>query len=337
MTPTLCSKAWQVEAIRDGRLTGSALRLAERHIRGCPVCSQEQLALSELSTQLRELDGEVDELALRRLRQLTLARALAVSPRPVDVAISRWKTAKWLVLGAAALAVSLGGMRFVRSRLPAGVEVLATPSAGAIWTSSRSGDVEYIDLAEGLLSVTVHHSGARGRLVVRLPDGRIEDVGTRFRVWVSHGSTAEISVAEGAVVFRRARETDLRLRAGDSWRPAIAAAEVVASPGTDGSARIAVVPPAIAPARPVQRRKGAPREIASADAPAHEQSRAPEATESPSDLEDAAYMHIIALVREHRSEEARLAAGAFLRDFPRAFRRLEVERVARPASETESH
>ena len=45
--------------------------------------------------------------------------------------------------------------------------------------------------------------------------------------------------------------------------------------------------------------------------------------------EDLAYLRVIALVREGRREEARLAAKDYLRRFPQGFRRVEVERIAR--------
>jgi hypothetical protein len=38
---------------------------------------------------------------------------------------------------------------------------------------------------------------------------------------------------------------------------------------------------------------------------------------------------VIALVREGRSDEARLAARAYLKRFPNGFRRTEVETIAR--------
>jgi hypothetical protein len=44
---------------------------------------------------------------------------------------------------------------------------------------------------------------------------------------------------------------------------------------------------------------------------------------SPAD-EDVAYLAIVALRRENRSEEARVAAAEYLRKFPRGFRRVEV-------------
>jgi hypothetical protein len=44
--------------------------------------------------------------------------------------------------------------------------------------------------------------------------------------------------------------------------------------------------------------------------------------------EDEAYLHIVALLREGRSAEARLAAFAYLRAYPAGFRRIEVNQVA---------
>ena len=45
--------------------------------------------------------------------------------------------------------------------------------------------------------------------------------------------------------------------------------------------------------------------------------------------EDLAYLRVIALLRDGRREEARLAAKEYLRRFPRGFRRVEVEGIAR--------
>jgi hypothetical protein len=45
--------------------------------------------------------------------------------------------------------------------------------------------------------------------------------------------------------------------------------------------------------------------------------------------EDIAYLQVIALMRDGRREEARLAAKNYLRRFPNGFRRVEVEAIAR--------
>jgi hypothetical protein len=49
--------------------------------------------------------------------------------------------------------------------------------------------------------------------------------------------------------------------------------------------------------------------------------------------EDESYLRIVALLREHRPEEARMAAMEYLRRFPDGFRRAEVERLRRVPSE----
>ncbi len=329
MTTPRCPKSWQVEAVRDGRLTGSAFVLAGKHIADCPDCSREHEALSALSGQLRDLGGNVDELALRRLRQLTLARADSALRGLPAAAQKRRKTIA--LLGAAALGLALVALRFVRPPTP-GIEVVATPSAGAVWTMVQSGDVEYIDLVDGLLSVSVRHSGRAGRLVLRLPDGQLEDVGTKFLVWVSHGHTAEISVAEGAVVFRRRHEPDLELKAGNTWRPTLPPPAAPLPPTAERSPAVGPIPSAAVLPSPQRLGPRGPRRVETAPDRQTEpraSERASEATRSLSDAskEDVAYLHVVALLREHRNEEARLAATAFLRDFPDAFRRKELERM----------
>jgi len=45
--------------------------------------------------------------------------------------------------------------------------------------------------------------------------------------------------------------------------------------------------------------------------------------------EDEIYLRIVALLREHREDEARIAALEYLRRFPGGFRRAEVEQLTR--------
>ena len=346
MTAKACQESWQVEAVRDGRLTGQALVRAQQHIAGCATCQREQAALAALSSQLGEMD-HVDQLALRRLRQLTLAKADAAAHGD-GFAATKPKRAigKVLLLVAAGLALCGGALRFLRPTHPGGIEVVATPSAGAVWTMNRSGEVEYIDLVDGLLSVTVRHAGAKGRLVVRLPDGEVEDVGTRFRVWVSRGHVAEISVAEGSVVFRRQGEGPVSVRAGAAWRLATASNEAVSSPPAATPSVAAPPPPAAvatrsvaapAPLLPSSSSSGSAAPVRQLEAAggvhteARSGARESAASVPATDREDAAYLHVVALLREHRDEEARLAAVTFLRDFPNAFRRLEVEHLIQSA------
>lgn len=45
--------------------------------------------------------------------------------------------------------------------------------------------------------------------------------------------------------------------------------------------------------------------------------------------EDAAYLGVLSLLRQGRTDDARSAARKYLADFPQGFRRVEMERVAR--------
>jgi DNA-binding FadR family transcriptional regulator len=47
------------------------------------------------------------------------------------------------------------------------------------------------------------------------------------------------------------------------------------------------------------------------------------------EVEDAAYVKLVALLRAGEVEAARLAARQYLRDFPNGFRREEVGRISR--------
>ena len=82
-----CSRSWEVEAARLGQLRGSQLDAHREHLAsGCAVCAAELLRHGALVSWLRSEDPPVDEVALRRLRRDTLARAHALtvdSPRSV--------------------------------------------------------------------------------------------------------------------------------------------------------------------------------------------------------------------------------------------------------------
>jgi hypothetical protein len=68
-SPASCPRRWEVEACRDGRLSGEARASHLDHASSCPVCSREQQALDRLRLELGTL-GEPDELSVRRLQRL---------------------------------------------------------------------------------------------------------------------------------------------------------------------------------------------------------------------------------------------------------------------------
>jgi hypothetical protein len=199
-------------------------------------------------------------------------------------------------------------------------------SPNATWTRRVRDGIEYVDVASGEVSFHVAHHPGDLKLVVRVPDGQIDDLGTVFALNAQAGRTVRIAVSEGVVLFRRSAVPSVAIAAGEIWRAENASGDVAQSECAL-QPTAAVVPRESAPAAISHKRR--------AKLPAR--LSAPVPTASPVDLgvafdrsaaEDAAYLRIIALVREGRSEEARLSARHYLSNFPDGFRRLEAERVA---------
>jgi hypothetical protein len=204
----------------------------------------------------------------------------------------------------------------------------AVSAEGARFTRTIQTGVELIDLADGTLSISTRMKPPGQRVIVRVPDGEIEDVGTVFRVSVRDGHTRQISVSEGSVVFRQPSLPEIRLSSGATWNPAPAPTAEGAVAGAVPLAELVEPPIAQVPARQ-QRYSVLPRpDKPKADTPTADKATAP----MPS--EDESYLRIVALLREHRDEEARVAAIDYLRRFPKGFRRAEVEHLtARARSE----
>jgi len=71
-----CPRSWEVEAARLGQLRGSQLQTHHEHVAsGCAACVSEARRLAALTRWLCSVELPVDEVALRRLRGATLARA----------------------------------------------------------------------------------------------------------------------------------------------------------------------------------------------------------------------------------------------------------------------
>ncbi|MDB4985911.1 MAG: hypothetical protein JWN04_1089, partial [Myxococcaceae bacterium] len=279
---------------------------------------------------LTEVALDVDEMALRRLRQRTLERANTAIFHPALP--RRPKRALALSLGlcvAVAAAIFLVARPTPEGKAPS--TVLVEPQQNARWQRSLEHDVEHVELSSGTLLFRVARKPTDPRLVVHVPDGEIEDLGTTFSVSVQDGKTREITVREGRVLFHRRGASALHLVAGSSWTPPAPVA-----PALD------LAPPPKAEL-PTLERKEAPdvmdqpkllRRRARATDPLGE----PVVVDDPAaaqSREDEAYLHVLALLREGRAAEARLAAFAYLKAFPRGFRRVEVARVTTaPAGNT---
>ena len=321
MTRPSCEQSHRVEPFRDGRLSPEESAVFAKHLETCVQCRAEQRALHVLARDLRQIGEHVDEMALRRLRTQTLEHASALMQAKSS------PTRRALVGFALAACAIVAIARWPRSpttetetRTETTTPIFVEAKDNARWHRARERDVERVILSEGTLTFRVARKASDPRLLVLVPDGEIEDLGTIFSVTVEAGQTRDITVREGRVLFRRQGAAALPLAAGTSWQRTV---EVV-SP--------AVEPPALVPpATTTAPREAAPKMKKHKPAAPAAAERAAKPLDVPDEAEgreDSAYLHILALLREGRRDEARLAAYAYLRAFPDGFRRVEVRRVA---------
>jgi anti-sigma factor ChrR (cupin superfamily) len=240
-----CKRTWEVEASRDGRLTGNERMSTERHIELCADCAHERERLEALATALRDLPVRgADELSLRRQRHELLARANAAAAhaeRSTSWSLRRKSAVVAALISACALGLLLLWPGSQGS--PAGARLVLKPDAFADYTRQTLAGSEIVDLKHGRLTLEVERGDARLRVLVRTPDGEIEDIGTVFTVTVQAARTEAISVAKGRVLARIAGKPERRITAGETHRP-----YAVSNEG------LTVLDPALAPAPPGEAR-----------------------------------------------------------------------------------
>jgi hypothetical protein len=350
MRSTPCPRLFELEAARDGRLTGAERASFERHMIGCPACLREAKALEGLAEALRASprdDTGADELHVRRKR----TRLLAAFDRTLTAPEHRAGDRGWLLWPASVAAVVACALVLWRVRpdsqpVHAGATVHADRTA--LWSESRNGNREEVDLARGVLWIHVDHSFAEGRLLVVLPDGELEDVGTTFTVSVEDGHTTRVAVEEGRVLLRIHGRSEVVIGPGDTWMPeprTAASALASGAPLADmaPAARLAAAerntpsPPLSAPvasapaSNPSVDFRAA---MAALDVGDNHQAAAAFANfleKHPRDAraEDAAYLRVIALQRSGDSAGTKQAALEYLRRYPAGFRQTEVEPLSR--------
>jgi hypothetical protein len=351
-----CPRLFEAEALRDGRLTGAELARFKTHLLTCASCAREAQALDTLAESLRSsIEPPVtDELHLRRerLRLLAAFNATLVRTRRVKRA-QAWQRplATMLVFaGLSAAGLSLGVTRWrvdsVGTKLAPPEPVLVQADRNAKWSRRLENQLERVTLESGVLSIRVSHSAPARRLLVILPDGELEDIGTTFSVSVDAGHTTRVTVQDGSVVLRLHGKPPLALGAGDSWTPP--PAPVVAPSASS-------VPPAAAPRSLKLTPSPTPTPALSAE-PEPEPESDPSAefraamsalntgdsiraaalfsafvAAHPRDsrAEDAAYLRVLALQRAGSSSDMKRAATEYLSRYPRGFRRAEVEPLSR--------
>jgi hypothetical protein len=311
-----CARRWEVEAAKDGRLTGDALDHLARHLSRCEACMSEARSLDGLSRRLRSLpEWTFDDVSIRRLKGEVLRR--------VDAELAGHRAASrlpWRTMLAVGLACALALIFVVRGSgrralVPVEmsdpiVDVLESP--GARWGSRTDGDVKRIDLESGTLRLhVVRREGQRG-FVVGTPDGDIVDVGTRFSVTVEAGRTQRIEVEEGRVSLRLRSAMGVELKGGDAWG-ALQEKPPVAEPARTSDTPTLVAADARSPLPKARSRPRAPPEVPAAERDAM--------------AEDASYLNVLTLLHAGRIADAQAAARTYLQDFPHGFRAPELERL----------
>jgi hypothetical protein len=360
---------FEAEALRDGRLVGAELSNFERHLNVCPHCSREIEALQALADALRAPalgPADADELHLRRERTRLLGAFDAALVRP-----ERKYGARRVLYGFAAVAALFVGLfvyfrpRAVAPDVTATHAVVVHAGSNTSWSRRIDGALEKIVLERGALSIRVDPALALAhrRLLVVLPDGELEDIGTTFTVSADAGRTTRVSVQSGSVVLRLRGQPPLALGAGDTWTPSPPAASSasactncdpapLAAPSTSplSAAPARRVPVSSTPSHATPQSRPPPALRASAPEPEAARDfraamtaldRGDNATAAarfadflaarPGDAraEDAAYLRVIALQRAGNTATMKEAAAQYLRRHPKGFRRAEVEMLSR--------
>jgi hypothetical protein len=361
-----CRETRAVEALHDGRLPPEQAEALRLHLVTCAVCSNEAGRFELLSSKLSALpdpDSSKERVAAGRKRLLDSARQLGEKPSPSLRRIAGFALA-------ACAAVTLASLGLERTKLrphgPVAVRAVAsaanelvltvTPRAGTTWSRASSDLAETLALTDGELAVRVSRHTAARRLLVTLPDGELEDVGTVFNVEVHAGQTRAVSVSEGRVALRLRGRGELLLSAGESFH----------APDEDAVRAPSAPPPSAPPPSEGapsadERTASEPRSTATTRGGSHPASASEEARVCPSATlfqdgvqafkrgeygtaatllerfsaacgrgnhgEDAAYLRMVALARAGRRADARVQAAAYLAAFPNGFRRKEAAKL----------
>lgn len=355
-----CPRRFEVEALRDGRLQGTERAHFQTHLDTCSDCSREARELDALAAALRApSNAPADQLHVRRERTRLLAAfdASLVPDLPATRNRSWLRFAPGLLALAALAALGFALWPTSSSSPPVPLAVHASEAitvradSRTDWSRHDEIELDKIILRSGALSIRVEPTQPRRRLLVILPDGELEDIGTTFSVSADTGRTTRVTVQEGSVVLRLRGKAPLALGAGDFWTPpALVTPPLPAAPassalpatnaapaarGSSASASVSAGTATSASASPVRDASADFRAAMSAfDAGDHAGAVARfgafiSAHPRDSRVEDAAYLRVLALQRSGNRTATQRAARDYLELYPGGFRRAEVEGLAR--------
>ena len=371
-----CTRAWQAEALEDGRLSGTERASFERHAASCAECARELRALVRLRQSAEWLPASSPTpLEHRRQRQALLRRASELRQRP-PVQPRRRRFAAFVLSGALMAAVCIAfGLGAWRSGSEASA-ALAAPtyrldaSPGASWQTIEEGAALRLRLGSGSFMLEVDKLTAVQRFVLELPDGELEVIGTHFGVRVEPEGTRRVEVTEGRVALRLRDALPISLGAGESWTAEREAARAAAPPSVPAAEPPST--PAPAAAAPSERSLARARQTA---LPETKRALAPPPGEPPATAgihnddfaramaafgagdygqaerlfqdferrhaedarqEDSTFLRAVARARRGDAAGARATARQYLERYPNGLRAPEAERLARPREAAES-
>ena len=223
-----CPRSFEAEALRDGRLSGGERTSFERHLGMCAACSREVAAFDELAVALQSGADREDQVRARRERVRLLAAFDAALVKPEQ---SSHKTRRFWAAGLAFALAALAGFAWRQQRTPPapGAKVTVQAQGIAVWSEQTLGSDERVRLDRGSLRLHVDHALGDTHLIVAVPDGEIEDVGTIFVVEVAGDRTTRVTVEEGRVLLRLRGVPVRTVHAGETWQAEREAAVASAS------------------------------------------------------------------------------------------------------------
>jgi hypothetical protein len=342
-----CSQLWLVEAVRDGRVVGQERASFERHRSSCTACAQASQAAHSMREQLRALPaGLPDAFTLRRQRR-GLLQAFDASLVTAPITRARPRARRIVPAVAFTILAAVGGWRFWRMpEAPSWVEVVA--ASGATWSEQKANGTDRITLHDGHFQLSIRRPVPTNRVLIALPDGEIEDLGTVLEVWTAGDRTRRVAVKSGAVVLRLRDAPERRLQAGQSWDRASSSEPSPRAPSRSPSERSSVSaegeldssnsqasPRPSAPAlraatpRPLGRTRASEKGALRAAERVRQQRSdvAPAPISATAGGEDAAYLRVLQDFQAGRRDGARSAVKEYLAEYPQGFRRLEVLRI----------
>lgn len=342
MNARACPRLFEVEALRDGRLAGSERDDFQRHLAKCAACTLEASELERLGEALRtSRTGPTDELHVRREKTRLLSafdRTLLRENRP-------WLSRRLvLALGGASVIVALALFLVRRQRAsePRVASTVIDAASGSAWSRRTEARRDLVFLERGSLRVQVSHSNESVPLLVVLPDGELEDIGTTFSVSAESGRTTRVTVEEGSVLLRLRGEAPVAIGAGKEWQRTPTPSTSAHVDFRPESSVESVAPQAPTPspsASTSEKRHDAADEFKKAVGMlnAGESARAADqfarfVERHPRDprVQDAMYMRILALQAAGDSVRMKAAAAEYLHVHPKGFRRAEVEQLSQP-------